>query len=134
MPMMLHLSNAVLFLVTWIVQVWIYPKLSTPENERFFSYNWYKAFIVVCTLPAMVVQGIGHSFNLFSEPGWIHGVQWFGVVITVLLTFGFAVPLHVRITREGTSDGLVARLIRIHSFRTACWTVIFLLDFIKFRN
>lgn len=132
--MILHLSNALLFVITWMVQIWIYPKLSLPEDRRFFSYNWYKAFIVVLTLPAMTAQSVMHSINFFNQPGWIHAVQLFGTISAIILTFGFAVPLHVQMTREGISEAQVKRLIRIHSLRTICWTIIFLLDFIKFRH
>lgn len=133
MPVILHLSNALLFVVAWVVQLWVYPAFARPDKEAVFSYVRYRAFIVVLTLPPMVVQGIWHSLNLFYAPGWIHALQWAGMVVTVILTFMYAVPLHLKMNKEGNSAELMKKLIRVHSVRTVCWTVIFLLDFVKFR-
>jgi hypothetical protein len=128
MLMILHLSNALLFMIAWTVQLWVYPKYVRPINNLL-----YKAVIVVLTLPAMTIQGIYHSLNLFYAPGWIHIIQWLCMLITVALTFAYAVPVHLKMSREGNSESLVKRLLSIHSVRTACWTIILLLDFVKFR-
>jgi len=133
MPVILHLSNALLFIITWIVQLWIYPKFVRPDHPPLINNLYYKSVIVVLTLPAMTVQGIYHSLNLYYAPGWIHIIQWLCMLITVVLTFAFAVPVHLKMSREGNSESLVKRLLSIHSVRTACWTIILILDFVKFR-
>ena len=132
--MILHLTNACLFIITWLVQLWIYPSFARMSSEQFSKrYNTYLPVIVFFTLPLMLTQAVWHSLNLYQFPGRIHIVQWIGVLITFIITFGFAVPVHFKLKKEGNTGLLIKKLLSTHTVRTIAWTVIFLLDFIKYR-
>lgn len=133
-PLTLHLSNAGLFIVAWLVQLWIYPAFSRLHQDEFFKWqSRYQPIIIIITLPLMIMQAIGHTENIFAHQQWIHVIQWIGCLITFILTFGIAVPVHLKMKKAGNSKDLMNRLLTAHTFRTISWTIIFVLDFIKFR-
>lgn len=131
--MLLHLSNAWICLVAWVVQIWIYPGFKNYSKDQFLNrQRIYFPIAVFCTLPPMMVQAYGHSIELWTFFSFLQLTQWIAVLLTWIITFFYAIPLHVQFRRVGNKTDLNIKLIRIHWIRTIAWTFILIIDFIKY--
>lgn len=132
--MILHLSNAWLCVLAWVVQLWVYPTFGRLPSEKFFSQHpRYRIGIVFLTLPFMLIQSVQHTQNLLNNANLIHSIQWVAVLVTFVITFLFAVPIHLKMRTQGNQLPLIKSLLRYNLMRSSAWTVILVLDFIKFQ-
>lgn len=120
--------DAFLLALTWVVQLIVYPGfrcVDAAANEQW--HRAYTARIVVLTMPTMVAQLALHGIIALNGGVWAW-LAFAGVLITWGLTFGRAVQLHQQIGSRGPLPELIDRLIRVHSFRTVAWTLVFLIQ------
>lgn len=116
-----------LVVLTWIVQLVIYP------GFRFFQrpdmLRWHKPYtrrITVIVFPLMAAQIGLYAYRLRIDATMLNGMLLLLVLMTWLITFFFAVPLHNRIESGKEMQITIDRLNRVHRWRTLIWTIIFL--------
>lgn len=122
-----------LLVLTWLVQLLIYPSFAYLLNDRVNFNVWHEKHmsrITYVVLPLMLVQLVlGFLALWWFWSGWQIACALSVFVIWGLTVF-VAVPLHGRLSRHADDhDGtrLLERLLRVHGIRTFLWTLVFLM-------
>jgi hypothetical protein len=117
-----------LVVLIWIVQIIIYPSFSYYKAEDLSKWhgNYTRNFTFI-VLPLMTGQLGIHLYEIISEFTLLR----VGILLMILLiwlnTFLYAVPLHQRISDKQDIAGACKALTRINWYRTALWTLVFIL-------
>lgn len=118
-----------LVVLIWMTQLISYPGLQYLEGEKLLEwhaqYTWRIGVIVMPLMLAQVgLKGLGlleHFSALAFLSAILVGLIW-------LSTFFQAVPIHNRIAAGLATPDLLARLVQVNGWRTALWTIVFLID------
>jgi len=122
-----------MFFVTWIIQILVYPTFGRLTQNQFQKrQKIYVPVVVLITLPLMSIQLFGHFQQLWKLYSPIQLFQCILVLSTWIVTFLFAIPTHAQLRIQGNKSELTSRLVKIHWIRTLAWSIILILDFIKY--
>lgn len=117
--------DAFLFALACVVQGVVYPGFRWVDEKR--MPRWHRDYtraIVVLTLPAMVLQLGLHLWYLRAHVTIESGLQLGCVVLTWVVTFAAAVPIHRAIAHQGLSEERIRKLLRVHAIRTMAWGLV----------
>lgn len=117
-----------LVVLIWMTQLIVYPSFRWANEAGFPA--WHRTYlrrISLLVVPLMLGQAAIHGVRLASDPtpaaigaGVAIAAAWF-------VTFALAVPCHRALDAEGRSEAVIRRLIDRNWWRTASWTLAFLL-------
>ncbi|MEO0790007.1 MAG: hypothetical protein AAFY36_15170 [Bacteroidota bacterium] len=121
-------DSAALVLI-WLVQLVIYPSFLYMDKQDFLVWHpIYTRKVTWVVMPIMLGQLVIYGVLLVNSPSpdlWMNtalvGLAW-------LITFVYAVPLHMTIEQANQPKRKAAKLVTINWYRTAIWTAIFLVD------
>lgn len=119
-----------MMVLIWMVQLLIYPGFKYYEREKFIiwhhKYTRNMGFIVA---PLMLVQLALHLYFTYFYFNWMQLLSFVLIVLVWLLTFLIFVPIHQKISFGNYHKKDLIKLVRLNWFRTAIWSLIFLLNF-----
>jgi hypothetical protein len=119
----------------WLVQLVHYPGFLLVGAEKSAEYQRHHTkSIFRVVVPLMLAELFLGGWLLFSSfsfniLAYLNYAAFGCLAIIWLATFGFAVPLHNRFSKEGYKQAYVRKLIRINWIRTVAWTLRLLLLF-----
>ncbi len=127
------LIDAGLFVLTWMVQLVVYPGFLAYTPEALLT--WHKTYtprITLIVAPLMLAQLVLSMLFAVNAPGFIS----IGVFILVLgiwiSTFLIFVPIHRLIDQGRAQQKQLILLVRRNWIRTLGWTLILVLDLINY--
>lgn len=118
-----------LVILIWMTQLIVYPSFTYYSEEALMQWHpRYTVAISCIVMPLMLAQVGLHGWILTSQMSVLNLLAAVLIVLVWVNTFFFAVPLHNQIG-EGV-DVLKAadKLVKVNGYRTALWTLIFLLS------
>lgn len=124
-----------LVILIWMTQLIVYPSF-TYFSEQDLT-NWhpkYTTAVSIIVMPLMLGQVLLHTYGMANEFSWLKTIAFGLVLLTWVNTFFFAVPLHNQIAAENDILAAARGLARVNWYRTALWSVIFILtlyDYLK---
>lgn len=118
-----------LVILIWMTQLIVYPGfLHYPADKLLQWHAKYTPVIMVIVGPLMLLQVLLHGFEFLREMNALRAVTLLLILVVWLHTFLVAVPLHNELTQGVDPLAAAEKLVRVNWFRTAVWTVIFLLS------
>ncbi|NNF33751.1 MAG: hypothetical protein HKN68_06565 [Saprospiraceae bacterium] len=122
-----------LFILIWIVQLVIYPGFCYYEEAN--MKQWHKSYtrgITYVVMPLMLSQLGIYGYLILTSFSWINLFGFILTILTWLITFIQAIPLHRDI--EVLPDSMSARkkLISINWSRTIIWTSILIISILSY--
>ena len=121
------LIDAMLFVLIWIVQLIVYPGFGYYNDTNLRKWHpSYSRRITVIVMPLMLGQLILYSYSSYASPSLVNLGLLSMVILTWVITFIAAVPLHRRIDMGRAVKDSSQRLVEINWTRTIIWTLIFI--------
>ena len=131
MSLLYSAINGGLAVLIWLVQIIIYPGMHGWDRDRFTGlHRDYARRISFIVVPLMLGQAALALHQLFTVPGSIVVVQTLLIAGVWGVTMFISVPLHRKLS-EGYKSKTVNGLITSNWLRTAGWSLIFLLDTLR---
>lgn len=129
------LSDFGLVVLIWTVQLIIYPGFRHYQEARLLYWHpKYTGLITIIVAPLMLAQLFVHSLQLFEYNNGYTLLSFILVLLTWILTFIQAVPLHKNLSEGIDTAVSVEKLIRTNWNRTIIWTVLFIWGLYDFIN
>ena len=117
-----------LVVLIWLTQLVVYPSFLWSEEHSFPRWHGiYTRRISLMVVPLMLGQVLLHGVQVATHTTTAAVFAAAAIIAAWFVTFAFAVPCHRALNAEGRSEAVVRRLIRWNWWRTACWTLAFLL-------
>lgn len=114
-----------LVILTWLVQLVIYPAFLYFQKADLNRWHpVYTRAVTWVVLPLMVSQLFVAIYQSYITLNIFSIIYLILVMSTWLVTFFKAVPLHTAIDNDATPS-ILHNLIRVHTYRTVLWTIIF---------
>ncbi|MEM6395288.1 MAG: hypothetical protein AAF741_03005 [Bacteroidota bacterium] len=124
----LMFDSAALVLI-WLVQLVIYPSFLYMRRHDFMAWHpVYTRKVTWVVMPVMLGQLLVYGFMVFAHPStdvWVNAAL---VAIAWLITFVFAVPLHMNMEESEKPKEASAKLVEMNWYRTVIWTIVFLVS------
>lgn len=120
-----------LFILTWVIQLVIYPSFMDTEGEMHrSSHTRYIKRSGSIAIPLMFGQLVLSIFAWFEHSTPIDTVIVVLVAVIWVVTLFFALPAHQKVNDSETETKAedLRALYRWHSVRSTAWTAIWLLD------
>lgn len=117
-----------LVVLIWMTQLIVYPAFSWTDEAAFPA--WHRTYthrISLLVVPLMLGQAALQGMRLASDPTPAAIAAAVAIAAAWLFTFALAVPCHRALDAGGRSEAVIRRLISRNWWRTACWTLAFLL-------
>lgn len=122
-----------LVILVWMVQLVIYPSFLFYTRANLVQWHTpYTAKITVIVGPLMLAQLLLALLHLYSHIGVASLIYCILVVGTWLLTFLVFIPLHGEIQENKFSENSLKKLIHLNWYRTALWSIIFILSLVRY--
>lgn len=122
-----------LVLLIWLVQLVIYPCFTFMDEAGFQQWHpTYTRLISYFVVPLMLGQAALYGFLLVQEFRWVLLLQALLIALVWANTFLVAVPLHDAVTTVQDSLPFRNQLLRVNWWRTAAWSLVFLLTLGQF--
>ena len=123
-----NIINFGLVVLTWMVQLVVYPSFLyyTQENLQKWHHTYTTAVSYV-VIPLMFGQLFTTGYLIFTKGGILNLIIFGLVVLVWIVTFALAVPAHNKIAAGNDMLVEAANLVRINWYRTAIWSIIFIL-------
>jgi hypothetical protein len=123
--------NGGLVVLIWLVQIIIYPGMHGWDSARFaVLHRDYARRISFIVGPLMLGQAALVLHQLITVPGTTVVVQILLIGGVWGVTIFISVPLHRRLS-GGYEEGTVNRLVTTNWLRTVGWSLVFLLDMLR---
>lgn len=120
--------DSAMFILIWLVQRIIYPAFYSIEPDRFKEWHHkYMRAIAFFVIPLMLIQAACIALRLYLDPHTADIAAAGAVLAAWLVTFGISAPCHRKLQLIGRSEAVIARLIATNWWRTACWTLAWVL-------
>ncbi|NQW28810.1 MAG: hypothetical protein HQ474_12960 [Flammeovirgaceae bacterium] len=121
------LFNAGLFILTWLVQLIIYPSFSyyQPSDLRRWHQQYMPRMSYV-VLPLMLGQLALVALTCYFSPNLYSSIALFIILVLWLMTFILFVPIHRKISNQQSTQRLLKQLVQFNWIRTLLWTYLFL--------
>lgn len=122
-----------LVILIWMTQIIVYPSFAYFGESGL--EKWHQKYTLNITLivaPLMFAQVGIIVWQLFTVFHWLHLISAVLVAFIWVNTFFFAVPRHEQITRKNKIDLNTAALVRVNWFRTALWSVVWIIGLIDY--
>ena len=121
-----------LAVLAWLVQLVIYPSFRAVEATRFPAWHaGYTRRISWVVVPLMLAQAGLTLAGTWSSRAPFDVASLALVVGCWLATFAAAVPAHDRLRRVGRDDAAIDRLLRANAWRTAGWSGVAVLGWVR---
>ncbi|MBX2844746.1 MAG: hypothetical protein KTR13_00920 [Saprospiraceae bacterium] len=122
-----------LVVLTWLVQCIIYPSFSRVDIQQFNQWHTtYTKRITLIVAPLMLAQFfIAIYWLIVSNMDWVTVSYFLLVVLTWVITFLRAVPLHGALDAEN-KERMIPKLIRVNAWRSVIWTLVFVFHLVNF--
>lgn len=120
----------------WLVQLVSYPAFLHVGADTSFGYQRHHtrniSWVVVPLMLAELLLAVWMLLKPFSFDilSYLNYAAFLCLVIIWLATFGLAVPLHYRLSKEGYKRNTISRLVRINWIRTIGWSLRLILLFV----
>ena len=128
--LLLNLSfSAMLTGLIWLVQLVQYPGFKLIGKNECLTYQQHHVSkISWVVVPLMLGELLFASWLLltpftFSIMEYLNYAAFGCVLVVWLVTFGWEVPTHKKLEKEGYKKDLLQKLIRLNWFRTIGWTL-----------
>ena len=126
--------NAGLTVLIWLVQIIIYPGMHGWDRARFAElHKDYATRISFIVGPLMLGQAAFALYQLVAAPGGVAVVQGLLIGVAWGVTIFISVPLHRKLS-DGYDIYTVQRLVTSNWLRTVCWSLVFLIDMMRWQN
>lgn len=126
--MLLNLIDFGLVVLIWMTQLVVYPSFCYfSDSDLLLWHRRYTTSISFLVIPLMLAQLFSHGIGLwqhFSLPRLLAAIL---IGLIWVNTFGYAVPLHNKISAGADIASSAKRLVAVNWYRTVLWTVVFLL-------
>lgn len=120
-----------MLVLIWLVQIIIYPSMHSWDQSAFSEiHKRYSLKISLIVGPLILAQTFLAVRQLITTPGLISMVQLLLIVSVLAVTALISVPLHQRLS-GGYQAHDVDRLIHTNWLRTAGWSLICILGWLK---
>ena len=122
-----------LVVLIWIVQLVVYPSFSYYNEQE--VKRWHPSYtfrISLIVLPLMVGQVVLYARYAYLDPGNVSIGMLLLVIALWLITFLKVVPLHHAIDSHPDSGIPRKQLVQINWYRTAGWTILFLINLLTY--
>jgi hypothetical protein len=115
-----------------LVQFIIYPSFHfiVPVKFHRFHKNYMKS-ITYFIFPLILIQFSIHLFNFFSHLSILNFLILGLLLLSLIITLFYAIPLHRSLNVIGNRRDLVSSLIHFNAIRTAAWFLLFCINFFK---
>lgn len=122
-----------LVVLIWMTQLIVYPSFTMMDTADLHRWHaTYTTRITIIVMPLMVGQLGLHVMGLIQQNNKLAIMALFLVLLAWGNTFFFAVPLHNQITAGKEIADSAQKLVSVNAWRTAFWTLVFMLDFYVF--
>ncbi len=123
------LLDAGLLVLIWMVQLVVYPSFYYYQKENLLRWHQlYTQRISYVVLPLMLGQIIVAGLQVWEQYTWVT-ILSFGIVFSLwAMTFLVFVPLHNKIANDTYDANSLQQLVEKNWWRTALWTLVFLLS------
>jgi hypothetical protein len=126
--------NGGLVVLIWLVQIVIYPGMHGWDKARFEGlHRDYATRISFIVGPLMLGQAALALYQLVEFAGSVAVIQTLLIGAVWGVTIFISVPLHRRLS-AGYDERNVNRLVATNWLRTAGWSLVFLLDMLRWVN
>jgi hypothetical protein len=126
--------NGGLVVLIWLVQIIIYPGMHGWDQARFAElHKDYATRISFIVGPLMLSQAALALFQLVTSPGAIAVMHTLLIGVVWGVTIFISVPLH-RTLSDGYDKSNVHRLVTTNWLRTVCWSLVILIDMLRWVN
>lgn len=118
-----------LVVLIWLVQAVVYPSFREIDDGGFRA--WHRSYsrrVALIVVPLMLGQAALHGIRLALAPRPLAVAAAACVAVAWVATFGAAVPLHRELAASGQSESAIRSLLRVNWWRTAAWSLTFLLS------
>lgn len=133
--MLLSLIDFGLVILVWMTQLVVYPSFTYfSPGDLLLWHRRYTTYISFLVIPLMLAQLLTHGVGLwqhFSLPRLLAAIL---IGLIWVNTFGYAVPLHNKISAGTDVASSAKQLVAINWYRTVLWTVVFLLGIFFFHS
>lgn len=120
-----------LFILIWMVQWVVYPSfLFYTEQDLKRWHLTYTRRITCIVLPLMLGQLVLTFWHAFLDASLMAYAKCVLVVLIWVITFLLAVPLHRSLDHDDNTLASRQELIRVNMYRTALWTIVFVLSIV----
>ena len=127
--MILKLVDFGLVILIWMTQLIVYPSFTYySESELVTWHSKYTTAISLIVMPLMLGQVVLHGLGLLNDFSWLRLVAAVLIALAWVNTFFYAVPLHNKISANVDVLNAADQLVKINWYRTALWTLIFLIS------
>ena len=121
-------ADSAMLMLIWLVQLIIYPAFYSIPSELFPDWHSrYMRTISIFVIPLMITQAACIGMQLLHDSSLIDLMSGIAVLGAWLVTFTISAPCHQRLQRDGKQADIIRRLITTNWFRTACWSIAWLL-------
>lgn len=127
------LVDAGLFILTWMVQLIIYPGFLAYSPSDLTS--WHKLYtprITIIVAPLMLSQLALSLFHVITKATGLSLLVFLLVLLSWGTTFFLFVPIHERIGKGQATSKDLRRLVQRNWLRTGVWTLILILDLVAY--
>ena len=117
----------------WIVQWMIYPSfLHFDLKELIPWHRKYATRMGRIAAPLMIIQLVGYALLLIEVLNGVNILKSLCVLLTWVLTLGWFIPLHSRISTGSFGIQELNRLVSLNYLRAWTWTFLFILEAYSF--
>ena len=122
-----------LVILIWMTQLVVYPSFTHFQVSDLVSWHQkYTTAVSIIVMPLMIGQVALHTYVISQSFNWLKLVVAILIGLAWVNTFFFAVPLHNKI---GVGEEVLQSakdLVQTNWYRTALWSVVFLLGIIDY--
>ena len=119
-----------LVVLIWMIQLLVYPSfLHYTKSNLMKWHSSYTPRITTVVAPLMLAQITLATFTLWQEINALSIVYNVLIYSTWIITFHTFIPIHKKIQEGNFSQATLTNLVKLNGYRTAIWTVIFILSY-----
>ncbi len=127
------LLDAGLLVLIWLVQLVVYPSFTYYNEDQLKQWHKnYTAKITIIVLPMMLGQLFLYMYSALYSSATLDYLMAALVIMTWVVTFVIAVPLHRKLDKMPNTVEVRKKLIRTNWIRTCLWTIIFITSYIRY--
>ena len=121
-----------LVVLIWLVQLIIYPNFQyLPDTKRTQWHKVYTPRITAVVAPLIILQLLLCAVLLFYSISLFTVSSILLILLNLLITFFYFVPLHVKIDKNKVNYKLLKGLVDTNWYRTGLWSLLFLIALAK---
>ena len=122
-----------LVVLIWMIQLLVYPSFSHYTKSNLIKWHTrYTPRITSIVAPLMLAQITLATIAVWQDANALSISYTVLIYSTWIFTLHTFIPIHKNIQEGNFSPATLANLVKLNGYRTAIWTVIFVLSYFSF--